>query len=754
MPEFLSSAVIIQEEAPKMRSFPVLPSAVLAIEAITERGPIATPTLVTSWDEFEQTFGGFLASYESAVQLKMYFSNGGRYAYVSRTCHFTNIANKASAVATAGSVTLQTAGGADTAASITGTSTAPWALEPNDTLVASVGGEANQTATFQATAATITSGNAAPFVLTNGMTFEADIDDGETQTATFATADFVDIGAATAAEVAAVLNAQLYGVSVTTTVGGAVVVTSDKKGLASSVHVLNSGTSFAALAFSGTAATGTGNVDDIRAVTFEEVKAILEAAFTNDTGVVCTSSNGQLVTTTVNTGSDASIEYKSTSTAELAFGITTEEEHVGSDSTPQDTLTLTGISAFDTADYRAAITTASNSLAPTEEFDLAIMRASTGETVEYFPSLTMDLAADRYAIDVINATTGSRLFNATDEEATGSTAVRRPANVSAASFSGSNTGLTSLADADFIGNKSALTGLYAFDSTPDVTLLICPDRVTTAVQKAMLTYARVDFQGLLFVVLDPLAGRTAATIVDQKTALGAEGNTELGAIYWPRIVIANPSTAVYGTSDTKTVCPSGAICGMMARNDANQQEGPFYQPAGVEGGVLYDVIGVEMPEVLLKAKRDLVFPKRVNPINYWRRDNYYYVDGARTLKGDGNFPSVGARRGVSYLEKVLSEGLEYVRHKNNTEQLRRDINKDVRTELLGWTNRGAFQSNDPDQAFYVDTSDALNTAAVIKAKQIKVRVGLATNEPGEFIWLIVTKDTRKEDAELATQLAR
>lgn len=60
-------------------------------------------------------------------------------------------------------------------------------------------------------AAALTSGNAEPYALSDGQTLDIEIDGGAVQTATFKTGDFAAIGAATAAEVAAVIAADITG---------------------------------------------------------------------------------------------------------------------------------------------------------------------------------------------------------------------------------------------------------------------------------------------------------------------------------------------------------------------------------------------------------------------------------------------------------------------------------------------------------------------------------------------------------------
>ena len=750
MPELLSSKVILSEEEPSIRDFPVLASAVLGIQGIAERGPIAEATLVSSYAEYERIFGSFISGRQMALAVRAFFLSGGRQCYVSRTCHFTNPTNKATAAAIAGAVTLATDSVSAAAAIVTGVNTAPWRLEPGDTLIGRIDREAGpyKTATFNATAAAIECANAdTSWHVDEGFVLNVKIDEESTaQVITFHTTDFVDHTAATAEEVVAVINNQINGARATaTTTHTKVTITSDKRGTGSHVEVTG-GTANAIFGFDTTKVHGSGNVVDIHAVAYLEAKAIIEAAWTTGSGVVCSSTGGALRVSTVATGAARYIEVRAASSCEQVFGFTGDEEHQGSDAGVQNTLTMTGKTPGAYANnLKIKIYTSASGDA--SEFNLYVISGT--DVLESFANLTMDSTGARYVETILNSTDyGSLLFTATDLDATGSPTIRRPVNTSGATPTAGDDGLTSLADNDYIGSKTGGTGFYAFDNNPDVTIMICPDSTAAAVQKAMIAYCVTDKQGMVFAILDPTAGLSTVGILAQQTALGAEGVTENAAMYWPRLTIVNPSQTVFGAStQTITVTPSGYVAGIMALNDRESTEGPFYQPAGVEGGRLYGVVGLETTEVNLEAKRDLIFPKRINPINYMKSWGIF-IDGARTLKGTGNFPSIGERRGVSHIEKLLQDGLQWVRHRNNTPDLRQSVRKQVYALLHGWMRRGSFASQDPAKAFFVDVSDGLNPPSVVRAGQLVLRVGMATNAPAEFVIIKVTKDTRALEDEL------
>src|SRR5262249_46411785 len=156
-------------------------------------------------------------------------------------------------------------------------------------------------------------------------------------------------------------------------------------------------------------------------------------------------------------------------------------------------------------------------------------------------------------------------------------------------------------------------------------------------------------RGLVFAVLDSPAGLDTAGILNYQQNAGLEGTSEFGALYWPRLRVPNPDPTVYG-SDVDVVAPaSGSVVGMIARTDGARPGGVYSPPAGVDVGRLLGVSGLETTESLDENKRDIVYPHRVNPLNR-TASGAWYVDGVFTLKGDGNFPTIAERRGVSSIE--------------------------------------------------------------------------------------------------------
>lgn len=737
MPDFLSSSVQSLRQPPEVRTAPELATAVPGFVGLTERGPLNRPVRVTSRDDYAKIFGGDKLGALTPLEVRQFFQNGGNQADIVRVLEGTPVS---------ATRTLNTPTSSPTAGMITGTTVEPFDLEPGDTLAVAVDGGAPSIATFLATAGNVTSANTEPFALTNLDTLLVKIDGGAAQTVTFNTAEFVLIGAATAAEVAAVLNAELVG-AFATVVLGAVKITSDKRGTGSAVEVTG-GTGNVALAFPAGVNSGTGNVVDIDAVTVAEVKSVTEAAIS---GLTVSSDGGRVKITSNTTGPTSSIAVQASSSADDELGLD-NATHSGTSGSPSATLIVTASSqgvwanaaSVNGLQIRIDPPTSGDETGVDAEFNLVVVQG--GIDKENFSNVTMDPTSPKYVETVINATTtGSALITVADQFATAPAPDNRPA-VGTFDMTGGTDG-SAVVDSTFTGGTDPTKGLNTLDMR-DITLLCIPDRATPGVQIAMITFAEITKNREVFAILDPPAASTRDGIQTHRAALT---DTEQAGLYWPRLRIPNPNPSVYGTGDFVTIACSGSVAGVMARTDANSLVGAFEEPAGREVGKIFGVVDFETDnhEVMRKSVRDVVVPKQINPITRPISGGSIYIDGTEILHPSGIFPSIGQSRGVSNLERQIKEVLDFVRHRSNTPRLRRSMERSVRGPLLELTKNGAFASDDPALAFTVDADipgRGINNPTVQKQKKVFIKVGVATADPAKFIVILVSKDTQALDA--------
>lgn len=657
----LASKIVVNEEPPQIRNIPGAPTAIAAFAGVTERGTLRVPTFVTSFEEYVEEFGGFITAGDLPLAIQAFFLNGGTAAWISRLSHYTDINDPLTSTAVKGAQTIVDRGGVAGPA-VLDSNAGPFDLEPGEQLDLNFDAAGTDSLVFTATAASALTASAEVYALVNGDTLAYQVNApgdatlSELRTVTFLTADFVSIGAATAEEVAAVINRDALGVSAEATgAGTTVTIRSDSRGSAAALLIDASSSAITAgkLNIASGTTTGTGNVADIDAVTTTEIAGLLTALpLSSGTATVAST---LLRLTSTGTGAAVSVVVEATTTALGIFTGALPITQLGTNAAESPTLTVTAKSegtwiASPTA-YSVSITAATS--ADADRFNLRVLKGTAVQ--EVFPNLSMVATDARYAEDYVNAR--SKLIELTDLFSGATSPNNLPKLGTWSAWAGQDDGLTGLVDADFSGSSAGKTGLFAFDEVDNITVLAVPGRATSAVHNAMISYCESTRAGTCFTILDPpeaLDEQGIKTYVETTAAIG--GLSEFAAIYWPRVKILNPSTALFGSDDQIVVPPSGHIAGVYARTDASSPGGVYSPPAGIQNGLLFGVLGFETDDVLDERKRDVVFPSRINPLTVID-GSPRHIDGARTLKGDGNFPSVAERRGVIFIETSLKSTL-------------------------------------------------------------------------------------------------
>ena len=84
MPQYLSPGVYVEEVEAGSRPIEGVATSVAAFVGLAKAGPVNTPTLVTNWTQFTQTFGDHMEGSYLAHAVYGYFNNGGGSAYIVR----------------------------------------------------------------------------------------------------------------------------------------------------------------------------------------------------------------------------------------------------------------------------------------------------------------------------------------------------------------------------------------------------------------------------------------------------------------------------------------------------------------------------------------------------------------------------------------------------------------------------------------------------------------------------------------------
>ncbi|MEM9004481.1 MAG: phage tail sheath C-terminal domain-containing protein [Cyanobacteria bacterium P01_F01_bin.86] len=377
----------------------------------------------------------------------------------------------------------------------------------------------------------------------------------------------------------------------------------------------------------------------------------------------------------------------------------------------------------------------------TGEFFTVLVRQGD-ETLERFENLTMNPQINAEVADyVVEALSQSNYVLATDLANAGSILARRPANgiyeISPPLPVATQEELP--VHLEGVGNdRTGIRGLFEID---EVTIVACPDlmRVYEAglmdidqvhsVMDLMIGMCEAAAAGDIpnppnrMVVFDPPSDRVKPQ--DVSTWLSEEFNrrSQFAALYYPWIEVPNPRNA----GRPIAVPPCGHVMGVWARTDETRgvHKAPANEvPRGVTG-LAYNCNFREQEQlnpIGINCLRP--FPNR--GIRIW---------GARTLVEPDitDWRYINVRRLMSYIEKSIEIGTQWVVFEPNDEDLWQRVKRVVSNFLTELWRQGALMGSSPEQAFYVKCDGELNTPDTMILGRLYIEIGVCPVRPAEFV---------------------
>lgn len=198
-----------------------------------------------------------------------------------------------------------------------------------------------------------------------------------------------------------------------------------------------------------------------------------------------------------------------------------------------------------------------------------------------------------------------------------------------------------------------------------------------------------------------------------------------GALYYPWIKVSNPSNG----GRPLLVPPCGHMMGIWCRTD--ESRGVFKAPANeTPRGVIGLAYETNMRE------QEMLNPKGINCIrNFANYNRGYKVWGARTLVEPDNvqWRYISVRRLISYIEKSIEIGTQWVVFEPNDQDLWARVNRTVSGFLTRLWRDGALFGASPNEAFYVKCDGEINTHDTMMLGRLYVEVGVCPVRPAEFV---------------------
>ena len=264
--------------------------------------------------------------------------------------------------------------------------------------------------------------------------------------------------------------------------------------------------------------------------------------------------------------------------------------------------------------------------------------------------------------------------------------------------------------------------------TVAIQLLACPETTSASVVTASLSYCESRGDAM-FVGTAP---RGYGLPEVQTYASTFRARKVFGALYAPWIQIVNPLDTT-GTDPLLWIPPVGHVLGVYAR--IGEARGVWKAPAGSEA-LLRNALGVEF-DMTDTDHTDLVKNGGVNGIRAIPSAGVI-IDASRTLSTDTRWLFVNARRLFNFVKSSLRDGLRWVAQEPHDETLRRKARLNVITPfLLGLWRQGAFGSDPAEQVFTVICDATNNPPAEVSLGNFRVEVYFYPVKPAETIIIIV-----------------
>lgn len=542
-----------------------------------------------------------------------------------------------------------------------------------------------------------------------------------TQTVTFQTGMFAAPAAATAAEVAAAINASgVIGISALENTG-AVDLVSDKRGTGASIASIT-GTAATILGIPASA-SGSGDAADATVVTAAEVAGKI-TALPPAGSATAVAASGVVTLTSGSTGSTSEIDIT------LGNGIFSTGVTNGLDASPplDATLTVFGVAPTNTTNgtgpFATVDATALYHGTRGNDVSIQIEAGTTANTANYvvlvegFETERFNNVALASVEDIESAWVVFTDLGTSTEDPTPGTYP----------LVGGNSGDASLDAADYIGQAvgNTVTGLQllADSETVDVNIIAVPGVDDGAVIAAMDTLCQG--RGDCMFLADPPLGEDVEGVVDWHNGEGAyDGlhtafNTSYGATWWSWIRwYDNYSQA------NVWVPPSGFLAGIMAYTDNTTET--WFAPAGLNRGRIPEGLSVEhSPD---QGQRDFMYSggNAVNPIVDSTTFGIY-VKGQRTLQRTSTaLDRINVRRLMLYLRKVVATSivrLEFEQNDSNTWQRFKSIVNPIMASVRA--RRGV-------EDYRIIMDETTNTPDVINRNEMRGRILLKPTKVAEII---------------------
>jgi phage tail sheath protein FI len=270
------------------------------------------------------------------------------------------------------------------------------------------------------------------------------------------------------------------------------------------------------------------------------------------------------------------------------------------------------------------------------------------------------------------------------------------------------------------------TGLRALERIEDIAIVAAPGSAALptsderqAARNALISHCeRMRYR---FAILSADRNLDTADIREVRS----KHDSTYAALYYPWVVVRNPSGGQGAGRDTLLLPPDGAIAGIYGRTDVSR--GVHKAPANeVVRGVL------RFSREIDKGNQDTLNPEGINCLRFFEGRGYR-VWGARTITSDPEWIYLNVRRLFIYLEHSIDRGTQWAVFEPNNEELWLKIRLTIESFLTDVWRTGALMGTRPEDAFFVRCDRSTMTQGDLDNGRLICLIGVAPTKPAEFV---------------------
>lgn len=271
------------------------------------------------------------------------------------------------------------------------------------------------------------------------------------------------------------------------------------------------------------------------------------------------------------------------------------------------------------------------------------------------------------------------------------------------------------------GAPDERTGLAAFQTISDVSIMAIPGITEKSVQSALVTHCenRKD----RFAILDMPFDKKEVPELQ-----GFRGNVDssYAAMYHPWLQCYDPLA-----KKNVFLPPSGAMAGIYGRTDNTR--GVHKAPANE---VVRSCTGLSIN--YNEAEQAKLNPKGINLIRTIPGQGIR-VWGARTCSSDGNWKYINVRRLFIFLESSIRANTNWAVFEPNDEMLWSRVEGTIRVFLTTQWRNGALAGTTAEEAFFINIGKSTMTEDDILNGRLICVIGVAPVRPAEFVIFRITQ---------------